>query len=60
MTFNLSEKIFWHGDFREDDSCLSQKNVKEFIKLLKAKYDHSMSWDEFTDMVNNLAGDKLI
>ena len=57
----LSDKI---KDFRDSHQnpviWLEIEEVKEFIRKIKSRYDHSMSWDKFTNMINEEAGEGLI
>ena len=63
--FNLSDKI---GDVRDEwDMALRTKDVKEFIKNLKESANVIYSKDQPTknvvlniDVIDKLAGDKLI
>ena len=55
--FNLSEKI---SLYRKDiGEFIKTEDVKEFIKLLKAEYHVKMSWKEFVELIDKLAGDEL-
>ena len=60
MSFNLSEKQKYHPRPNDYRNYYLELDVKEFIKKIIGGYDHSMSWDKFTDMVNHFAGEKLI
>jgi len=60
--FNLSDKInLIHSEELGCDryTCFSQKNVKEFIRLLKIKIGE-YEYNDINNFIDKLAGDKLI
>ena len=60
--WDLSSKIEKISEVGQWDYqyLLNPVYVREFIRKIKASYDHSMSWDKFTDMVDKYAGEELI
>ena len=67
--FNLSEKVVQvRGDFTNWIKGYREDDVKEFIKRLKEEiienkdddYYIEMGVNEFKEIINKLAGDKLI
>ncbi len=54
--FNLSEKIF---GIRQGFVAYEEE-IKEFIKRVKIEfYRPSTNWDNFEEIIDKLAGDKL-
>ena len=60
MTFNLSDRIY-PADKREHD-FINVRSVKEFIRLLKLNFceDNIIGHEMNENIINELAGDKLI
>ena len=60
MTFNLSERVVFEPDEDPDYRWqYNQNDVKEFIKLLKEGY-RGLGYFKFCELIDKLAGDKLI
>ena len=55
--FCLSKKIFEMKGYFE--GLLEEKDVKEFIRLLKEEFDREMTRREILDFIDKLAGSEL-